>query len=91
MTSLAARIEILERELSKARLSLLKMLRPNTVTSTRSRTRGVAPEKLTYWKADVHARRVPNFVIEKTGLRTKKEIVAKYGKGAEFSRGAPAS
>jgi hypothetical protein len=88
MTDLAAKIDKLERELSRARLSLLKMLIPEAVT--RSRT-GIAPEDLTYWKADRHARRVPNFVIEKTGLRTKKEIVAKYGKGAEFNRDAPAS
>ncbi len=41
------------------------------------------------WVADTRARRVPNFVIEATGLDTKKKIVAKYGPGAAFERGKP--
>jgi hypothetical protein len=39
--------------------------------------------------ADARARRVPNFVIEATGLDTKKKIVAKYGPGASFEKGKP--
>jgi hypothetical protein len=31
-------------------------------------------------------RRVPTFVIEATGLDTKKKIVAKYGENATFER-----
>ncbi|BDG05129.1 hypothetical protein [Anaeromyxobacter oryzae] len=42
---------------------------------------------LSRWVADRRARRVPNFVIELTGLRTKKEIVARYGGGAAFEKG----
>jgi hypothetical protein len=42
---------------------------------------------MTRWVADRRARRVPKFVIEATGLDTKKKIVAKYGDGAAFERG----
>jgi hypothetical protein len=47
------------------------------------------PGEITRWVADARARRVPNFVIEATGLDTKKKIVAKYGPGAAFERGKP--
>ncbi len=46
--------------------------------------------EITKWVADNRARRVPNFVIETTGLDTKKKIVAKYGTGAAFEKGKPA-
>src|SRR5512132_4208383 len=46
--------------------------------------------EITKWVADNRARRVPNFVIESTGLDTKKKIVAKYGPGASFEKGKPA-
>jgi len=46
--------------------------------------------KVTRWVADRRARRVPTFVIEMTGLKTKKQIVARYGKDAAFARGKPA-
>jgi hypothetical protein len=39
--------------------------------------------------ADERPRRVPNFVIEATGLDTKKKIVAKYGEGVRFEAGKP--
>jgi hypothetical protein len=39
------------------------------------------------WVADTRARRVPTFVIEATGLDTKKKIVSKYGPGAAFEKG----
>lgn len=45
---------------------------------------------ITRWAADRRARRVPNFVIELTGLKTKKQIVAKYGEGVVFEKGKPA-
>jgi hypothetical protein len=41
------------------------------------------------WTADRRARRVPTFVIEATGLDTKKKIVAKYGANATFEKGKP--
>jgi hypothetical protein len=41
------------------------------------------------WVADNRARRVPTFVIEQTGLATKKEIVAKFGPGVVFEKGKP--
>ncbi len=45
--------------------------------------------EVTRWVADARARRVPNFVIEATGLDTKKKIVARYGEGAAFEKGKP--
>lgn len=45
-------------------------------------TKSATPEP---WTADNRARRVPNWVIEKTGLDTKKAIVSKYGEGAHFN------
>jgi hypothetical protein len=45
---------------------------------------------ITRWAADRRARRVPNFVIDLTGLKTKKQIVAKYGEGVVFEKGKPA-
>jgi hypothetical protein len=47
------------------------------------------PGEITRWVADARARRVPNFVIDATGLDTKKKIVAKFGPGASFERGKP--
>jgi hypothetical protein len=41
------------------------------------------------WAADRRARRVPTFVIELTGLHTKKQLVARYGDGAVFEKGKP--
>jgi hypothetical protein len=55
-------------------------------TTQRSRRR----VEMTEWAADRRARRVPTFVIELTGLDTKKKIVAKFGEGATFRRGKPA-
>lgn len=48
-----------------------------------------AKGEISKWAADRRARRVPNFVIEATGLKTKKAIVAKFGEGAIFSKGKP--
>jgi len=43
--------------------------------------------EITRWAADRRARRVPNFVIAATGLKTKKQIVAKYGDGVVIDKG----
>ena len=45
--------------------------------------------EMTRWVADRRARRVPTFVIEATGLDTKKKIVARYGENAAFEKGKP--
>lgn len=55
----------------------------------RSGRRARARGDITRWVADSRARRVPNFVIEATGLDTKKKIVAKFGPGAAFEKGRP--
>ncbi len=44
---------------------------------------------LTHWVADRRARRVPKFVIEMTGLDTKKKIVARFGQDAAFTKRKP--
>jgi hypothetical protein len=44
---------------------------------------------LSKWVADRRARRVPKFVIEATGLDTKKKIVARFGENAAFEKGKP--
>jgi hypothetical protein len=54
------------------------------------RPRGAPRPALERWVADRRARRVPNFVIEQTGLKTKKQIVARFGDGATFEKGKPA-
>ncbi len=43
--------------------------------------------EITRWVADRRARRVPTFVIQATGLDTKKKIVAKFGENAAFRKG----
>ncbi len=46
--------------------------------------------EMSRWIADRRARRVPNFVIELTGLKTTKQIVARYGADAAFEMGKAA-
>jgi hypothetical protein len=58
----------------------------------RARVKGRRPRRnveMTEWTADRRARRVPTFVIEATGLDTKKKIVAKFGEGVTFHKGKP--
>ncbi|HEU4384428.1 MAG TPA: hypothetical protein VFR85_13150 [Anaeromyxobacteraceae bacterium] len=56
----------------------------------RAGARGRRRGEITRWAADRRARRVPNFVIETTGLKTKKQVVAKFGEGVVFEKGKPA-
>jgi hypothetical protein len=56
-------------------------------SAVRRRRRPTA--EMTRWVADRRARRVPTFVIEATGLDTKKKIVARYGENAAFEKGKP--
>ena len=44
---------------------------------------------VTSWVADDKAKRVPNFVIKATGLKTKQAVVNKYGPNAKFTDGKP--
>lgn len=57
--------------------------------SAPARVRGAGREEIIRWVADRRARRVPNFVIQLTGLKTKKQIVQRYGEAA-FEKGRPA-
>jgi hypothetical protein len=45
--------------------------------------------EITRWAADARARKVPAFVVEMTGIRTKAEVVAKYGDMQAFEKGKP--
>lgn len=65
---------------------LAKAAKARTVKAKPSRKRAA---ELTKWTADKRARRVPSFVIEKTGLDTKKKIEAKYGEGVTFTKDGP--
>lgn len=57
----------------------------------KGRGTGTRPRaEITRWAADRRARRVPTFVIDMTGLKTKKAIVGKYGDGVVFEKGKPA-
>lgn len=59
----------------------------------RGKRRGAARARprveLTSWVPDRRARRVPSFVIEATGLDTKKRIVERFGEAARFEKGKP--
>jgi hypothetical protein len=64
-------------------------LEQNLSPSRARRPGRVRPEQITRWVADSNARRVPRFVIEATGLDTKKKIVARFGPDAVFEKGKP--
>ena len=77
-----------------AAAELEKTLAMNAVPKARRLGRRVGSRarprvEVTKWVADKRARRVPNFVIEATGCKTKKAIVAKYGDNAAFEKGRP--
>ena len=82
-TAIARQVGELVQERLQAELANGSLARRGA--ARRRRPRG----EITKWVADVRARRVPNFVIEATGLDTKKKIVAKYGTNATFESGKP--
>jgi hypothetical protein len=68
--------------------TLLAMKGSKAGRASVSRPRRTRPRtEITKWVADRNARRVPIFVIEATGLDTKKAIVAKFGENATFEKG----
>ena len=76
---------------------LSAQLEAGVTRAGRQRARRVAPVRgarvradISKWAADRRARRVPNFVIELTGLKTKKQIVQKYGENVVFEKGKAA-
>jgi hypothetical protein len=54
----------------------------------KSTRRGMRKAEITKWVPDSRARRVPKFVIEMTGLDTKKKILEKFGE-VTFELGKP--
>jgi hypothetical protein len=79
-TRMAAAVAQLVASRLEAELGTRRARRRSVRRSTNARA-GVAQ-----WTADRRARRVPSFVIAATGLKTKREIVARYGE-ASFERG----
>ncbi|HYD39836.1 MAG TPA: hypothetical protein VEB43_03325 [Anaeromyxobacter sp.] len=77
--------EGLERELQRTGRAGRGRVRPARAAARRRPPR----TEITKWVADNRARRVPTFVIEATGLDTKKKIVAKYGPNVSFEKGKP--
>lgn len=65
----------------------ISVARPARGVGTRRPARRLARREMTRWVADRRARRVPNFVIDLTGLKTKKQIVARYGADVAFEKG----
>jgi hypothetical protein len=79
--SVAARLEQeLTRTAPRSARALARVLPKRAGRSART--------EITRWVADRRARRVPNFVIDATGLKIKKQIVARYGEAA-FEKGKP--
>jgi hypothetical protein len=78
--------EGLERELQRTGRPGRGRVRPAARGAARRRP---PRTEITRWVADNRARRVPTFVIEATGLDTKKKIVAKYGPNVSFEKGKP--
>ncbi len=72
-----------------AAAELEKNLALDGVRRSRRPGRRLRPEDISKWVADSNARRVPKFVIEATGLDTKKKIVARFGTNASFEKGKP--
>lgn len=68
---------------------LVKRARQPRAPRTRASGARRSGGEMTRWVADRRARRVPTFVIQATGLDTKKKIVAKYGENAAFEKGKP--
>ena len=61
-----------------------------TARASAGRPRRVQAALVERWVPDRRARRVPKFVIEATGLGTKREIVDRFGEHAIFEKGQPA-
>ena len=80
---------VIAAEVEAARRSAAKNTRLGRVSVKARKTRRPARREMTKWVADRNARRVPTFVIEATGLETKKKIVAKFGENAAFEKGKP--
>lgn len=84
---------VIERQVDRAVAARVSAELKTSPRGVRGRTNGVrkarAKVEITSWVADRQARRVPNFVIEATGLDTKKRIVAKFGENAKFDKGKP--
>lgn len=80
-----------------AAVHLAEQLEAGVARAGRQRIRRAAPARggraradISKWTADRRARRVPNFVIEMTGLKTKKQIVQKFGENVVFEKGKAA-
>jgi hypothetical protein len=91
----AAVDRVVQRILPAMQRALAEAGASGTVRNGRTARRAPSPrrrrprEEMTRWVADNRARRVPTFVIEATGLDTKKKIVARFGPNVAFEKGKP--
>jgi hypothetical protein len=76
---------------ARMKYELTRAVKTRTVAPEKPRRQAPSPARvaMTKWVADRRARRVPTFVIEATGLDTKKKIVARFGENAAFVLGKP--
>jgi hypothetical protein len=70
-------------------ITAAKKARAAAAARARPAARRARRVEMTRWVANRRARRVPSFVIELTGLDTKKKIVARFGENAAFAKGKP--
>lgn len=82
--------ERLDQELSAGVAAATAGRRRSSSRAVRSGRPTRQRSEIVRWVADRRARRVPNFVIDMTGMKTKKAIVAKYGDGVAFEKGKAA-
>lgn len=85
--ALTAAVELAFEDLGRsgaATPSAPKARRGRKSTKKRAKRAPRTAKAIARWVPDRRARRVPNFVIDQTGLKTKKAIVAKYGDKVVF-------
>lgn len=85
---IAQRIATMSADRLNAELATAKSVAKQTVqakTATPKQVRRAG--EIEKWVPDRRARRVPTFVIEMTGLDTKKKIVEKFGDTVVFRKG----
>jgi len=87
--AVARALPSLARAIEAAVAARVRASKPAPLVRRAPRNVAVRAGALTRWVADNRARRVPTFVIEATGLDTKKQIVARFGVNAAFAKGKP--
>jgi hypothetical protein len=82
-------LPVMQRALAEVEAGAVARARSTSKRPASPRRRRTRAGEMTRWVADNRARRVPIFVIEATGLDTKKKIVARFGANVTFEKGKP--